>query len=330
MDPAWAVPRSDLHRAYETTHATDKRPRAPMVGTTLREIRTAIEQHASDDGDYYIVCARTGDRPVPVADKRFPTRAAAIEAAEATEQYRATLRRYDPQVPVYDPIVCQASEERSAQPQEPPSSDTLENRSPVSDRSQPLIGFCHDVSGAVFEALSQRGHAAVERAIMETYLDAAESVPDRNALCLELLERTATELEHRLAADERVSVLQTAAAKLSPVQPAVDPVEACLEHLRSISFVSDYGVARRSADATRGTDTAWVVFLRGYAIDGSDRLFPTLPIGVELLRRTATAKPSVSLGVSDATALGDGDWRLVLTTDAAANGLVCTRAGPGE
>jgi len=64
--------------------------------TTLREIRQHIERLASDDGAYYVVCARSGERPVPVAGQRFATRPDAADAAQATEQYRAALRRYDP------------------------------------------------------------------------------------------------------------------------------------------------------------------------------------------------------------------------------------------
>ena len=42
-----------------------------MVGTTLLDIRDHIESIASEDGRYYLVCARTGDRPVPATDVRF-------------------------------------------------------------------------------------------------------------------------------------------------------------------------------------------------------------------------------------------------------------------
>lgn len=78
-----------------------------MVGTTLAEIRRHIEGLASDEGDYYLVCARTGDRPVPADGLRFASRATARAAASATEHYRATLRRYDPRLPRYDLIVCE-------------------------------------------------------------------------------------------------------------------------------------------------------------------------------------------------------------------------------
>ena len=78
-----------------------------VIGTTLVEISDHIETLADADGDYSLVCARYGDRPVPAAGLRFESRAAARAAARATEQYRDALRRYDPQVPYYDVIVRQ-------------------------------------------------------------------------------------------------------------------------------------------------------------------------------------------------------------------------------
>lgn len=67
-----------------------------MVGMTLLEIRNHIHSLASESGEYYVVCGRTGDRPVPVTGNRFRTRATARSAARAAEQYRSELRRYDP------------------------------------------------------------------------------------------------------------------------------------------------------------------------------------------------------------------------------------------
>ena len=78
-----------------------------MRDSTLTGIRDRIEALASADGRYHVACARTGDRPVPAAGYRFPDRAAARTAAHLTGRHRATLRRYDPQVPPYDLTVCQ-------------------------------------------------------------------------------------------------------------------------------------------------------------------------------------------------------------------------------
>ncbi|MGQ3412733.1 DUF7551 domain-containing protein [Natrinema sp. LN54] len=306
-----------------------------MVGTTLREIRHHIEQLASDDGSYYVVCARSGERPVPVAGQRFATRTDAADAARATEQYRAALRRYDPQLPYYDPVACQerpadadgdadtktdeathGSARAGPKTQAQPSSSGTQG-----SRDDPLISFCHDVSGAVFESLSVREHEDAERAIMETYMAAAEATIDRNTLCLVLLEAMASELEAHLSATERTEVLQAAAANLSPVEPADDPVDESLAFLDSLSLVREYGVTRDSADAT---GDIWTVSLRGYVIECGEQRFPTLPIGIDILRRSATT--TAALGVTDVTALGDGDWQFVLTSDTeATGGLVCTR-----
>ncbi|AFO55636.1 MULTISPECIES: hypothetical protein [Natrinema] len=305
-----------------------------MVGTTLRDIRTHIERLASDDGEYYVVCARSGERPVPVAGQRFATRADAADAAQATEQYRAALRRYDPQLPFYDPVVCQerpAATDTDGRAAEAPqdttqgvANDETHTTPPSVDRDpwddSPLISFCHDVSGAVFESLSARDHEAAERAIMETYLAAAEATTDRNTLCLVLLETMASELEAHLETAERMQVLRAAATNLSPVEPAADPVAASLAFLDSLSLIREYGVTRNSTSGT--DDDIWTVSLRGYAIECGESRFPTLPIGIDILRRSGT--PSEPLGVTDVTALGEGDWQFVLRSDATASGLVCT------
>ena len=137
-----------------------------MIGTTLTDIRDHIESLASDDGEYYLVCARYGDRPVPASDLRFDTRATARAAAQATAQYRQALRRYDPQVPYYDIVVCQAvdiqtrcarierlgCDSQSTCPA--PLAEPVVNRSPSVARE--LVEFCHYVAAAVFETLSER------------------------------------------------------------------------------------------------------------------------------------------------------------------------------
>jgi hypothetical protein len=85
-----------------------------MAATPLTSLREYVERLASETGEYRLVCGRTGHRPVPAAGLRFESRQAAQIAARVTTQYRATLRHYDPRLPVYDIIVCQdtASEQR--------------------------------------------------------------------------------------------------------------------------------------------------------------------------------------------------------------------------
>jgi hypothetical protein len=90
------------------------------TGTSLADVRERIESLAGPDGEFYLRCGRTGDRPVPAAGLRFETRATARRAARATERYRAMLRRYDPRVPCYDVIVHQELVSAGSTPIGPP------------------------------------------------------------------------------------------------------------------------------------------------------------------------------------------------------------------
>lgn len=78
-----------------------------MTGPTLHTIRASLDALAVDGGRYCIVCARTGEHPVPVAGLRFGDRATAARAARVAQRYRARLRRYDPRAAVHDLIVCE-------------------------------------------------------------------------------------------------------------------------------------------------------------------------------------------------------------------------------
>jgi len=143
-----------------------------MIGTTLSDIREHIESLASESGRYYLACARFGDRPVPADDLTFRSRAVAWAAARATEQYHATLRRYDPHAPYYDVIVCEDHPDPTA-PSDGPS--TLDGECPASDdtalsgpATDELIDVCHTVAGVVFEAIANSSHVGLENAVMET------------------------------------------------------------------------------------------------------------------------------------------------------------------
>lgn len=81
-----------------------------MTGGELCPLRRRIESLASERGEYYLVCGRYGDRPVPAADCRFDSHATAQRAAELTEEYRSVLREYDPALPEYDIVVRQTPE----------------------------------------------------------------------------------------------------------------------------------------------------------------------------------------------------------------------------
>ncbi|EMA44895.1 DUF7552 domain-containing protein [Halococcus saccharolyticus] len=78
-----------------------------MTGSTLHTIRATLDALATDGGRYCVVCARTGEHPVPVAGLRFDDRATAARAARVARRYRARLRRYDPRVAIHDLIVCE-------------------------------------------------------------------------------------------------------------------------------------------------------------------------------------------------------------------------------
>jgi len=162
-----------------------------MVGPTLIDIREHIDDLATEDGQYYIRCGRTGDQPVPAVSTRFPDRATARAAARATEQYRSALRRYDPQVPYYDLIVCEETNRDATvtQPRES-ATETPQHRlsEPViTDNTTPerrgLVEFCHRVAGAVFETFFEAGCDAIKSAVIDAYLELAETISDPDELC---------------------------------------------------------------------------------------------------------------------------------------------------
>ncbi|MFC7073387.1 hypothetical protein ACFQJ7_00755 [Halovenus rubra] len=79
-----------------------------MMTTPLSNIRDFINSLATESGEYYLACARTGDEPVPAAGYRFDSQEQARAGARATKQYRALLRRYDERAPQYEIVVCRA------------------------------------------------------------------------------------------------------------------------------------------------------------------------------------------------------------------------------
>lgn len=275
-----------------------------MFGTTLVELRERVESLAGDDGEYYLVCGRTAERPVPAAGQRFPTRAVARSAVRATEQYRATLRRYDPRLPPYDLIVCQDADPRI------PTARHAEGDGTASrpERRRP-IECCHRVAAAVFETLSEGGHEDVETAVLDAYLDLAETVPDPDDLCLRLLESTATELDARLAPGEQADVLARAARRLPPrpSEPAEHPVTATLDRLRRAGLLGEFSRSPWRIDPDDGTRSV-IVLLSGYALAPRRDRLPVLPLVLELNRRPLD-RPPLALRVAET----DGGWRVTLT-----------------
>lgn len=297
-----------------------------MIGTTLGDIRDHIESLASEDGRYYVACARTGNRPVPVDGLAFADRASAHAAAQATEQYRATLRRYDPQVPYCDVIVREELPGWEASTGATRGTDGVRKLPPTPPASggRDAVDFCHTVAGVVFEAIAGSAHADLQDAIMDSYLDAAETVESPDALCLRLLESIATELDARLTPDEQASVLQEAAANLPRDGSGIlapEPLAETLDSLEAVGLVDAYRIERCSA-ATSDESRSWTVHIEGYSLDGTPGRVVTLPLVVHLFDRLATRSVTIS-GAERVD--GSASWRLSIETNTTGRvgGLVC-------
>lgn len=285
-----------------------------MVGTTLVEIREHVESLASHDGPYTVQCGRTGERPIPVAGKRFESRTLAERAASAAEQYRAALRRYDPQVPFYDLIVCQAAETYSLPSSNAHPSDSRERHRTVDTADEtgpqtsnsPLVEFCHRVAAAVFETLCESGYKDVETAVMDVYFELAESVHSADEFCLCLVESMAAELNRRLSPSEQVDIITEAATRLPPVDGARGPVSETLELLRMCGLLSAYTTSVPRIDRGEGTRTV-VVELSEYALSPRDGRLPVFPLALGIYRHG----PDWSL--SSLRVVDDGEsWKVTL------------------
>ena len=296
-----------------------------MIGTTLSDIRAHIESLASPTGRYYLVCGRTGDRPVPADGLYFDCRPTARAAATATERYRTALRRYDPQLPCHDVIVSERAEAiRSPDDPKYPASGsvdtaTVADPTPEHATDRSLIDFCHTVAGVVFETIADSPHTGVENAIMDRYLELAETVDHPDECCLRLIEAVACELDSRLPADQQADILRATATELpqpaSP-EPGVDPLESTLSALQSVALLDAYTVEAQSASCAA---TSWEVTLDEYLLVSEADRVVTLPLVVELFRRLST----VSLRITAVERCGGSSsgWQFTLTaTPTASNG----------
>ena len=287
-----------------------------MIGTTLGDIRDHIEALASEDGKYSLVCGRYGDRPLPATGLRFENRSTARAAAQATEQYRAALRRYDPRLPHYDVIVQQASRPHGVTELGHHSSESDADDQNSSDpglateRQSPehreLVEFCHRVAATAFEALSEQGYEALETAVMDAYFDLAETVAGPDDLCLCLLESMATELATRLDPAEQASVLSDAATRFAPLASVKHPVAATFTRLQQLGVLENYTRAPWLIALDDGTRSV-VVQLSEYALSPQRGRLPVLPVVLDLYRRELDWPPSV-VRVVDCS---DG-WRITL------------------
>jgi hypothetical protein len=310
-----------------------------VVGTTLLDIQEHLEDLATADGGYYLRCGRTGDRPVPAAGLRFDDRAAARDAARATEQYRSTLRQYDPRLPYYDVVVCEETGPMIS-PREvcdcgdrtdPPGSGNVpewtftepvlqgaqdDERSMERQDRSALIECCHQVAAAIFEGLSERGYDDVERAVMDAYFAHAETIERPDELCLCLLESMASELETQLDPGEQNGLFRAAAARLDPPTESerptgvADPVETSFATLSERGLVGEYRCTPLSLDPETCSRTVQVE-CSTYALRERDGHLPVLPIVLDIFRQEP-AWPPVSVDVHTA----QSGWRMTLELSA--------------
>jgi len=232
-----------------------------MVGSDLATIRRRLEGLATTDGTFVVACARTGEQPFPVGGLRFPDRETAADALSLASAYRETLARYDPWTPRYDLVV-------HGTPSAPPA-----DRDDAPDRSD----VCHDVVGAVFEALSAAGRESAERAVLDDYLEAAEATTDVDDLSVVLLASTADALDAHLDPGERASVLRDAAGRVDVVGADTTPGGA-------LGTVAAAGLA----DTVTRTTDGW----RFAAAATGARGPVTLPVAVALLATESVRAPA--------------------------------------
>jgi hypothetical protein len=319
-----------------------------MIGTTLGDIRDHIESLATPTGQYYLVCGRTRDRPVPTDGLQFKSRTSARAAVRATEQYRAALRQYDPQVPYYDVIVCErrpdARQSTSTRSESDGTRATEDGFGTDATGERPLapttagartgsvVEFCHTVAGVVFETIADSEHSDLENCIMETYFEIAETVDHPNELCFRLLESIAMDLDAALDPREQAALLAAAAAELPTAPPddsvSGDPLERALAALQSSGLLETYRIERCEIDLD-SSDRSWVLTLEEYALgEGAERIV-TLPIVVELFRRLATRSLAIR-NVERLDGAARASWRLTVgtRTTGQTRSLVCVQEDP--
>lgn len=277
-----------------------------MSRPPLDRLRAEIEALAADGGRYGLVCARTGERPVPVDGLAFDTRGRAERAAMLAERYRARLREFDPSLPYRDLVASErpATAVRPVDDPDPAVADSLlDDLHGDSER----VRFCHDVLEAVFCTLRSRDRDDVTADVMDAYRAAAGDVADPDELCLLLLDRVASAMDDRLAPADRASVCAAAARRLPPAQPGHPyPLVAAFERLVTVDLLDEFSTSPWIVEEDARSCT---VRLRGYALWPSDGRLPTLPIALDVLRRT----PGHGLAIEPAQRVGDRTWVLRLS-----------------
>lgn len=284
-----------------------------MSEHSLGDLRRYIEQLATADGSYSLVCARHGDSPVPADGLRFKYRTTARAAARATARYRARLRQYDERLPCYDIVVSQdVTHRQRPTPDRPVTTPQEFDEWALSPRVVGASGgtrtarvrFCHRVATAAFEALSEHECHTTERAVLSAYDDLAESTADPDLLCVRLLERMAVVLDEQLPLAAQAAVVTDAAARLPEATASTHPVATTLSVLEAHGLLDEYAVST----VEPGDDTDQCrAHLSGYSLTPQNECLPILPIVVELARhRTERSLPSLQVAKST-----DG-WDLLL------------------
>ncbi|WP_049912197.1 DUF7551 domain-containing protein [Halorubrum kocurii] len=314
-----------------------------MIGTTLLEISDHIESLASETGEYSLVCARYGDRPVPAAGLRFESRPVARAAARAAEQYRDTLRRYDPGVPYYDVIVRQefaddgsAAETAGDAPgpdgPDEPSSDPHDVRrfsaaeasewslsdpavgggEGTRDRNAPdePSGRDNDRGRDRVEFCHEAAAALFEALSAGGHADAESAVMDAY---FDLAERVSDPndlclclLEAMAAALHRRLTPDEQASVLAAAAAGLPPVSAGDPVAGAFERLAGAGVVggySRTADSTAESAT---VLVSDCALTARDGRFPTLPLVLELYRGTEPGHRHDAIRIASV----DGGWRV--------------------
>jgi len=310
-----------------------------MIGSTLRESRRRIQSLAIDDGSYYIVCARTGKRPLPVAGKRFDSRGAATAALRAAERYRRTLRRHDPQLPMYELIVCEdeppdgttsaetpgekrgsMARDASSAGRQPADGAAAGAVTSVWTSQDRLASFCHNIMTSVLAALADVSGGSTELVRDVVGPEERRKMTRSPGHCLSALERLAAVLERRLASSQRADLLATAARRRSAVHDCPQPLEATLSRLESVGLITGATVRPRATDRD---GRSWLLTLQNYGLRRADGPAVTLPLTAELFAHRSDTDVSVQALSSDSSGTATGE-QLVVTIGAttAPSGLV--------
>lgn len=271
-----------------------------MVGRTLVDIRNRLDELSVAVGPYRVVSARTGSAPYPITGRQFPDRATAAEAAAVATAYRTALRRYDPGVAVHNLIVCEGT-------------GGVERPEP----SLTLPEYYHTIAAALFETLAGQ-HRSVERAVMDTYLSAAENTENREKLCLELVASMASAIDCHLEPGEQADLLLSTARSLSRRKTDQAPLPDTLQTLEAVGALDDWSITPAPGAAGR---QSYRIQLRSFRPTLSEDACPVLPLVVELLRRT-----SIPPRLDDVTRTEDG-WTVRIATagDRPVTGLAVAR-----